>query len=142
MKLIKLFEDLKTNENFRIGTLNQIKSSYTDSNILQINASITYQFGKCIISNNITIINSNIININVSDTFNIGIFSGVYSYTVSNNDTIPNSISIGNNLYINNINVLVNYMQSYNDIYIAKRRIIMPVRLRGVVNKVTNYKNA
>jgi hypothetical protein len=75
----------------------------------------------------------------ITDTFNIGIFSGEYTYMISN---IPNSTPIGNNLYISDISVLVNYMQSYNNIYIAKRRIIMPVRLRGVVNKVTNYKNA
>ena len=126
------------NENFRKGTLNQIKGTYINNNTLQINATINYQFGKCLISNNITL-NATA---NVNDTFNIGIFSGVYSYTVSNDGTAPNSVEIGNNLYITNISVLVNYMQSYNDIYIAKRRIIMPMRLRGVVNKVTNYKNA
>jgi len=126
------------NRNFKNGNITNFTGNLTSTTNLQINAKIIYLFGQCIISNNIN--NLSIDPITVSDNFKIGIFSGEYSYTISKIINSSISININNiNYYISNIICTITYMQTYNDIYIAKRRMIIPLRLRGVVNKITNY---
>jgi len=73
----------------------------------------------------------------IHDTFKIGIFSGEYSYCIKNIYE-PNSIQC-KNVYITDIHCCINKLKTYTDVYIAKRRLIIPIRLRSIVNKVTNY---
>jgi hypothetical protein len=126
------------NDGFKVGTINRFTLTKTDNvNAFILSATISFPFGQCIISNTIYINTIPQTGLQISDTFVIGIFSGVYLYKVSTIDI--SSILVNENIYIHDESATLQYMQTYNSVYIAKRRIIIPLRMRSIINKVTNY---
>jgi hypothetical protein len=125
------------NESFKCGVINRFTLSKTDNvNIFIISATISFPFGSCIISNKIDI-RTLLPNLQIQDKFVIGIFTGIYSFKLSTIDI--SNIFLNDTIYILEESACLQSMQSYNNVYIAKRRIIIPIRLRSIVNKVTNY---
>jgi len=151
-------------ERFKHGELTNFKINFNEChNNFTIQANIIFSFGQCIIIDTCnTSTENNYCNAsdesegesedcNTSDCnlsenefliyikkpFKIGIFSGEYSYCVKN--TYETDSIQCKDLYITNIQCCLHKLQTYTDVYIAKRRLIIPIRLRSIVNKVTNY---
>jgi hypothetical protein len=126
------------NENFKHGIINNFTLSKTNTvNIYIITAMVSYPFGSCIISNTINILLIPPNGLQISDIFRIGIMSGMYKFKLSK--TTITDICLDDIIYIYDESACLESMQSYNNVYVAKRRITIPIRLRSVVNKVTNY---
>jgi len=131
-------------ESFKCGELTnfKLKNNICYNNVT-IQVDIHFSFGTCVVSNTYTLGGENECGeeneypIHINGAFNIGIFSGEYSYCI-HNEYDQNAIQC-KHLYITDINCCIHELNTYSDVYIAKRRLIIPIRLRSIVNKVTNY---
>ena len=107
--------------------LNYIVSNYTPTNAT-ITATIQYLFGNTQIT-----FNWNSLQTIYRGTFVIGTFSGIYQITI---------ISVtSTTVVVDPINTFctLTFMSTTCGIYVAKRRIRIPVRIRTIVNRVTNF---
>lgn len=112
------------NESF-IKTTNVYIEAINITNIIKLNAVIIFPFGEKKINLELPL---NIVT-TIDNTFNINnIWYGQYTINIDGiNNTADGTATI-------------NALKIYNSpIYIAKRRIRIPIRLRTIVNKVTNY---
>ena len=107
------------------GTVTSSITSITSTSAV-VAVTITYIFGSTIF--NLTVNYGS--TTTATGTFNIGIFSGTY---IIEFDTTANITYI-----ISPVLTLV-AMSSSNNVYIAKRRLRIPIKFRCIVNKVTNY---
>jgi hypothetical protein len=112
------------NQSFVTTTDIYINSINTSSNVLEIQAMIIFSFGEKIITLELPLNTATV----VTNTFNINnIWYGEYTMNVTNTNTATGTATIKKLIIYN------------SQVYIAKRRIRIPIRLRTVVNKVTNY---
>jgi hypothetical protein len=93
-------------------------------NILKIEAIVIFSFGEKKITLELPLNTTT----TITDNFNINnVWYGTYTINVTDTNTATGTATI-NRLIIYN-----------SPVYIAKRRIRIPIRLRTIVNKVTNY---
>jgi hypothetical protein len=123
------------NTSFTSGSIINIKGTVNEfnSSTVTVTALIAYPFGSAeILFNNVPSTGS----FAFDNSFTIGGFSGSYSIII---DSITVNAGIVT-LVINSATAAVlQRLQVFSDIYVAKRRIRIPIRLRTVLNKVTNY---
>lgn len=121
------------NNSFITGNITNIKGSINDFNtqMVTVTALIIYPFGSIEVLNNISSTGANTIN----NTFTIGGFTGTYTIQISSIIISGNTVTLS----ITSSSTILQKLQVFSDVYIAKRRIRIPIRLRTVLNKVTNY---
>ena len=112
------------NQYFVTTTNIYIDSINTSSNMLEIQAIIIFSFGEKKITLELPLNTATV----VTNTFNINnVWYGEYTMNVTDTNTATGTATIHKLIMYN------------SQVYIAKRRIRIPIRLRTVVNKVTNY---
>lgn len=112
------------NQSFITTTDIYINSINTLSNVLEIKAIIIFSFGEKKITLELPLNTTTV----VTNTFNINnVWYGEYTINATNTNTVTGTATI---------HKLIMYNSS---VYVAKRRIRIPIRLRTIVNKVTNY---
>jgi hypothetical protein len=123
------------NTSFISGSIINIKGTVNkfNSSTVTVTGLIVYSFGSVeVLFNNAPSTGS----FAFDNSFTIGGFSGSYSIII---DSITVNAGIVT-LVINSATaVVLQKLQVFSDVYVAKRRIRIPIRLRTVLNKVTNY---
>jgi hypothetical protein len=121
------------NDTFINGNVINIKGKVNEFNsqLVTVTGLVAYSFGSVEVLFNIPSTGPSV----VDNSFTIGGFAGTYTVDIASVD-VNNSIVT---LTINSSTTLLQKLQVYSNIYVAKRRIRIPIRLRTVLNKVTNY---
>ena len=120
------------NDTFILGNIINIKGKLNSSTVT-VTGLVVYSFGSVEVLFNIPSTGPSTVN----NQFTIGGFSG--TYTVIIDDVVINSSTNAVTLTINSSTTTLQKLQVFSDVYVAKRRIRIPIRLRTVLNKVTNY---
>jgi hypothetical protein len=125
------------NDTFISGNVINIKGKLNkfDSQLITVTGLVVYSFGSVEILFNISLLSSFPITIN--NPFTIGGFTGIY--TIQIDSVAVNLMANTVALTIDSSTATLQKLQVFSDVYVAKRRIRIPIRLRTVLNKVTNY---
>jgi hypothetical protein len=125
------------NDTFISGNVINIKGKLNkfDSQLITVTGLVVYSFGSVEILFNISLLSSFPITIN--NPFTIGGFTGIY--TIQIDSVTVNLMANTVALTIDSSTATLQKLQVFSDVYVAKRRIRIPIRLRTVLNKVTNY---
>ena len=123
------------NHTFTNGTISTFTGKM-NAIIIIVKALIIYPFGATNITFNIN--NNDPLPITINGIFSIGAFSGTYDVSITSIDASnPNNVII--TVDPTTTGVTLKRLHTSSNVYIAKRRLILPIKLRTVLNKVTNY---
>jgi len=125
--------------NFILGTINISGKLAPNGTDIIATANIIYSFGYTSVTFNIPQSPAPVFPLTINGNFSIGIFSGSYQISITG-ITINNSVvTIALDTAASATFATLLKMSTFCDVYIAKRRILIPTRIRTVLGQITNY---